>query len=176
MGLLQTIEFEHKRVTPATTLNPFQCKSEEINKFYCEDIILHSRSLIAVSYVLETPEHKVLGFYCVSNDRIDTKYKKIGYIVPFGKLYNGAPAVKIGRLGVNTEFERQGIGSDILDYIKYSFTHGNKTGCRFIIVDAHNNLRTIKFYEKNEFKFLTKEDKRGETRLMYFDLMRYATE
>lgn len=57
----------------------------------------------------------------------------------------------------------------------------NKTGCRFLVVDAYNDHRTLKFYEKNGFKFLHKnEDEEKQyflvkdnvitTRLMYFDL------
>lgn len=175
MGLLESIEFVNLRVTPSTDLMDFTCDDSEISKFYKEDIIPHTNNLISVSYVIETPEREVLGFYCVSNDRIDIKYKKIKFIVPYGKLYDGAPAVKIGRLGVNIKYERRGIGTDILNSIKYSFTHNNKTGCRFVIVDATNKPKTISFYKKNEFNFLSNEDKKSDTRLMYFDLMRYTS-
>ena len=172
MGLLDTIEFEHKKITDPSDLKPFSCDDEEINSFYKQDIIPHAKSLISVSYLFETGG-KVLGFYCVSNDRVDAKFSKIKYIVPYGKLYGGAPAVKIGRLGVSSEFERQGVGSDILNFIKYSFSNNNKTGCRFIVVDAANMRKVINFYEKNDFKFLTNEDKKSDTRIMYFDLIRY---
>jgi GNAT superfamily N-acetyltransferase len=72
-----------------------------------------------------------------------------------------------------TDVDKQGlgIGSEILDYIKSWFTDGNKTGCRFIIVDAYNNEKTIKFYKKNGFSFLLSSDELQETRLMFFDLM-----
>ena len=55
-----------------------------------------------------------------------------------------------------------------LDSVKYLFTHGNRTGCRFLTVDA---LATATgFYEHNKFRFFTEKDKDDDTRLMYFDL------
>jgi GNAT superfamily N-acetyltransferase len=79
------------------------------------------------------------------------------------------PAVKIGRLGINVLIQRRGIGTELLDFIKYWFTHGNKTGCRFVIVDAYNKENVINFYERNGFKFLLTDDDKDSTRLMYFD-------
>lgn len=49
---------------------------------------------------------------------------------------------------------------------------GNKTGCRFIIVDAYQNA--IPFYERNGFVMLSSRDINDETRLMYFDLITVA--
>ena len=95
------------------------------------------------------------------------------------------PAVLIGRLGVASKYQGKGmrVGSQILDYIKGWFrSEDNKTGCRFIVVDAYNNPKTIHFYENNGFKPLYKseEEERAflelepdeplETRFMFFDL------
>ena len=51
------------------------------------------------------------------------------------------PAVLIGRLGVNCEFQNTPIhiGRQLMSFIKDWFRHeDNKTGCRFIVVDAYN--------------------------------------
>ena len=86
------------------------------------------------------------------------------------------PAVKIGRLGVSAKIQSSGVGSSILDFVKAWFTEGNKTGCRFILVDALNNPRTIKFYKDNGFDFLifNGDDDDDKTRLMFFDLMTFV--
>ena len=44
----------------------------------------------------------------------------------------------------------------------------NKTGCRFITVDALASA--VPFYEKNNFIPLNDEDINDRTRLLYFDL------
>ena len=62
------------------------------------------------------------------------------------------PGVLVGRLGVNVEFGGMGVGSETLDFIKGWFSsRDNKTGCRFVIVDAVNEPRVVSFYEKNGF-------------------------
>jgi len=94
------------------------------------------------------------------------------------------PAVLIGRFGVSKEIARGGIGSEAIDFIKAWFINPkNKTGCRYIVVDAYNEDIPINFYKRNGFKFLfsTEEQEReylklpnGEklkTRLMIFDLI-----
>lgn len=83
------------------------------------------------------------------------------------------PAVKLGRLATDEEWARRGIGMAVLDYMKYWFVNGNKTGCRFIVVDAYNNKDTLNFYEKNDFEYLLTDDTEDKTRLMIFDLSRF---
>ena len=57
---------------------------------------------------------------------------------------------------------------------KKFFLEDNRTGCRFMTVDAYNNDRVIKFYKKNGFQFLSNKDTNKKTRIMYFDLKRLA--
>jgi hypothetical protein len=70
--------------------------------------------------------------------------------------------------------QRSGLGRQILDWLKILFLTANRTGCRFITVDAYNNPRTIDFYERNDFRFLTSADEKDDTRQMYFDLKPFA--
>lgn len=59
----------------------------------------------------------------------------------------------------------------LLDFIKGYFIINNKTGCRFITVDAYKSA--VSFYEKNGFVALHNNDDDSFTRLMYFDLVDY---
>ncbi|WP_419072488.1 hypothetical protein [Phocaeicola coprocola] len=74
----------------------------------------------------------------------------------------------------------------VIEYIASWFVHpDNKTGCRFIVVDAYNKENVLHFYEKNGFKFLYSteslekeanhipEDEHLESRMMYLDLLGY---
>ena len=100
------------------------------------------------------------------------------------------PGVLIGRLGVCSGFAGKGIGSETLDFVKgWFYSSDNKTGCRFIIVDAVNEPHVISFYQKNGFmplfsseeqEFIYTGGRKGEpvvldTRLMYFDLLGMRT-
>lgn len=71
-------------------------------------------------------------------------------------------------MGVNQEAKGLHIGSFLLDFIKSYFVVDNKTGCRFLTVDAY--AAAIPFYLKNGFVPLNEEDADAETRLLYFDL------
>lgn len=82
--------------------------------------------------------------------------------------------MKIGRLAVNVDFQGQGLGKIILDYLKQLFIENNRTGCKFITVDAYS--QSLHFYEKNGFEYLTAKDAGDDTRLMYFDLIKIVEE
>lgn len=154
----------------------FDCGESDLNEFFFKDSKLACRELVSVTYAWIESE-KTLAFFSVSNDAVKrelltgSEFKRASRNVDRGKRYSTLPAVKIGRLGTSVEFQRNGVGTQILDFIKYWFTDGNKTGCRFIIVDAYNNEKTINFYLKNGFSFLLQTDKACKTRLMFFDLM-----
>lgn len=95
----------------------------------------------------------------------------------------------IGRLGVhkdyrNVEGEQQRIGDQLMDFIKSWFVvDANKTGCRFIVVDAYNTFKPLRYYRNNGFidffstenqekKFTgIQENQDLETRLLFFDLI-----
>jgi len=54
------------------------------------------------------------------------------------------------------------------------FTHGNRTGCRFITVDAYHDA--VGFYQKSGFDFISEKDQNDATRSMYYDLKRFLDE
>lgn len=75
------------------------------------------------------------------------------------------------------------IGRQIVNFIKLWFLDDdNKTGCRFLVVDAYNKSEVLSFYERNGFKYLyaSEEDEQNatqigggtiHTRLMFLDLL-----
>jgi len=119
----------------------------------------------------------LVAYFSVSNDAIsrdhmpNNRFHRLFKSIPLEKRYSTLPAVKIGRLGVSKQAQGNKLGTDILNFLKVWFTDKNKTGCRFIVVDAYNNPRTINFYENNGFKFLVHGNKSDNTRIMYFDLI-----
>ena len=97
------------------------------------------------------------------------------------------PAVLIGRLGVNCDLKNNHIGTEMMDFIKSWFIDPlNKTGCRFIVVDAYKDEDCMSYYLKNGFNYLfssdeqealniyNDENKTLETRFMYFDLIQFV--
>lgn len=169
------------RLAPDTIIKPFDCNDADLNEFLFQDAKNFLSELLAVTYLYEYGA-EIVAFFSVSNDKIfyDTEslsrnaWKRFRGLFPEKKKLKGYPAVKIGRFGVTQKYKRMKIGTELLDSIKMSFLSNNKTGCRFITVDAYNNPDTISFYTRNSFVFLTGNDYAMKTRLMYFDLCRFA--
>lgn len=171
---------------------PFQCDNSDLNYFFSNDCINYSEQLLGKSYcfTLDTDERKIVCDFTISNDSIklntlpNARRKRLSRSIPSQKRFNSYPAVLIGRLGVNQNFGRKGIGCELLDFIKSWFIHPeNKTGCRFIVVDSYNTETALNFYKKMDlnFYFLLKNKKKKlvleqsqtlKTRLMVFDLIK----
>lgn len=168
-----------KRLTVGYTLKSFDCNVSDLNSFFYDDALNYLAQLLAVTYVLED-ESNTIAYFSLLNDKIinrDSETKQIisnalTRKIPNEKRWDSYPAVKIGRFAIHKDYQKQGIGTKLVNFVKQFFTIKNKTGCRFITVDAYS--KATDFYEKNKFKFLTMEDEKEETRLMYFDLMTFV--
>lgn len=158
-----------------TRIKNFDCGDEDINDFFHHDSYDYSEKLLSVTYVIEN-EEDTLAFFSLSNDKIaqDTSnkaaWRKIKKRFSHTKHRSDYPAVKIGRLGVSQKYGKQGLGTQILDFVKNMFLTNNRTGCCFITVDAYQQSEA--FYLKNGFKRLNPAEKikADDTILMYYDL------
>ena len=184
-----------KRVQDAC--DPFSCGDgkieQDLNDFFANDADLYREELLGKTYcfITKVKPYQIVALFTISNDSIKTTYldrstsNRLNRHINNAKRGRSYPAVLIGRLGVDEHFQGGGrfVGTQILDILKDWFTdENNKTGCRFMVVDAHNHPRTLHFYEQNGFKYLHKtedeereyyhipEDEPIHTRLMYFDL------
>lgn len=169
-----------KRLEPDDERPAFTCLDPDLDEFYLKDSIEGSRQLLSVTYAfIDDDSNRVVAFFSVSNDSIKKEqvppsaFKRLVKLIPFSKRYSSMPAAKIGRLGVASDQQRHSHGTMVLDFLKVWFTHGNKTGCRFLLVDAYNDEKTRNFYIKNGFQFLTKDDESEQTRIMYFDMITF---
>ena len=170
------------RMSPDLEIGDFDCGDADLNEFLREDAKTYLAELLAVTYLVMA-EKRVAGFFSLSNDKLTCAPDEDGTKATWNRLQRGIPnkkrrrsypAVKIGRLGVCADMQRGGLGRQILDWLKILFLTANRTGCRFITVDAYNNPLTIGFYERNDFRFLTPADEKEDTRQMYFDLKPFA--
>lgn len=173
--------------------DPFSCKDKDLDEFFAKDALYYDSELLGRTYAWIDISHptNILALVTLANDSVKAKFitksarNRIQRGITNAKRGMNYPAVLIGRLGVSSKYCGKGmnIGSQILDYIKGWFqSEDNKTGCRFIVVDAYNNPQTLHLYEKNGFKPLynseteerafleLKPEEPLETRFMFFDL------
>lgn len=195
--LLSQCTFERVSPSMLEQCEPFSCGHEDLDDFFRNDYKLYADKLLGKTYAFRCIDNtsKIVSIFTLSNDAIRIKQllpidkEQIEYVTENGeKNLRRFPGVLIGRLGTNQTVAGKGYGTAVMDFIKAWFrSDENKTGCRFIIVDAHNNPATLHYYEKNGFRYLYSEEineaksmglniKRPNTlplntRLMYFDLI-----
>ena len=172
---------------------PFTCGESDLDDFFLNDAELYAEELFGKTYCWVTTElpHRIVALFTLLNDSIKTKLissndkNRLQRNILNPKRGRSYPAVLIGRLGVNRDYQGTSshVGRQLLVFIKDWFRHeDNKTGCRFIVVDAYNKEKILGYYARNGFTPLYKteeiekqyydipENELLKTRLLYFDL------
>lgn len=180
MGLSKQIDFSQLKISrlEEEKVESFDCGDADLNDFILREAHLYKDALLAVTYVAKIG-YDVLAYFSLANDRVSlgdfenktefNRFRKHRFVND--KRLKSYPAVKVCRFAVNQYFAGSGIGTILMDFIKAYFLQNNKTGCRFITVDAY--LAAIAFYEKNYFYPLQSDDNDAHTRLLFFDLRDY---
>lgn len=167
-------EFKLIRLNSDTNILPFDCGNTDLNGFLFDDAKNYANQLLATTFIIQT---ETVAYFNYLNDKIshaeignkDKFLYRISSLLPIGKDdYTSYPAVKIGRLAVAKNFKGNGYGRDILNFTKALFVDNNRTGGKFITVDAYRE--SLDFYLKNGFKYLSGKDRKSNTRLMYYNL------
>ncbi len=188
------------RLTPDIASLPFTCGDTEGDKdledFFHNQAIPFAQERLGQTYCVidnEGEEAKLVAFFTLSNDSIKTTFipkkavNKIERKIPGRKHLHTYPAVLIGRLGVSKDYQGKDflIGQQVINFIKvWLMDDDNKTGCRFLVVDAYNKPNVLAFYERNKFKYLYADEEterteqhipldaeRIHTRHMFLDLL-----
>jgi len=169
--------YEVRKLSVGEQVRSFDCGDADLNDFILNEAVAYRKALLAVTYIFEDKETKqTVAFFSLANDRVSlsdfenknefNRFRKGRFVNE--KRLRSYPAVKLCRLGVDKSLKGQQIGTILLRFIKSYFVIDNKTGCRFVTVDAYANA--IPFYMRNGFVPLNDDDKDEPTRLLYFDL------
>lgn len=169
--------FQVHKLSEAEAIKSFDCGDEDLNDFILNEAGLYRKCKLAVTYVvIDVSKNEVVAYFSLANDKVSVaeftnraefnRFRKKRFVNE--KLIKGYPAVKLCRLAVATSARGLHLGSFLIDFIKSFFLEDNKTGCRFITVDAY--LAAVDFYRKAGFDYLNESDSDSRTRLMFFDL------
>lgn len=166
-----------RKLRPEETVTAFDCGDLDLNEFILKEATLYRKALLAVTYVVEDDESsEILAYFSLANDRVSlsdfesktefNRFRKHRFVNE--KRLKSYPAAKICRLAVENSVKGIHLGSYLIDFIQSYFVEDNKTGCRFLTVDAYADA--IPFYLKNGFVPLNEDDAGQATRLLFFDL------
>lgn len=168
-------KFEFFQMTKNTVIKPFSCTDKDLTEFLLEEAHNYLNDLMAVTYIAESADKQnTLAYFSLLNDKLSYNpdeiilWNRINRLISNKKRRKSYPAVKIGRLAVNERYSGNHIGKALINNIVLMFILENKTGCRFITVDAYANATG--FYQKCGFKFFSDKDSGDSTRLMFMDL------
>ena len=171
----------YRRFNPVSDIRAyFDCGDSDLNEFLLEtdtaipNASFHGNEMLAVTYVIEEADtHCIVAYFSLLHDKIDrefsdaTMWNRLSRAIPNAKRRTSYPALKIGRLAINKQYQGQGIGGKILHFIELYYLRKQMAGCRFITVDALRSASS--FYKKHRFHELASSE-HDETVLMYFDL------
>ncbi len=170
-----------RRLKKRESIESFDCGDADLNDFILKESPFYRQALLAVSYVVENKyNYATSAYFSLANDKVAlndfesktefNRFRKHRFVNE--KRLKSYSAVKICRLGVDLSMKGQYMGTFLLNFIKSYFVIDNKTGCRFLTVDAYAGA--VPFYLKNGFIPLNDEDADADTRLLYFDLATIA--
>lgn len=159
--ILENYNFE--KLSSNHELSSFNCGSQDLNDFLKNDALKQQKENLNVTQLVVC-DNEIIGFVSLLADNlklknIDEKTKELiqGHLPHTQEV----PGVKIGRFAINKKYSRNGIGTNVIGQIILEIKEISKNvGIRFIIVDAY--AIAYKFYEKNNFINLEKDNKRLE--------------
>lgn len=173
--------------------NPFSCGDEELDSFFAKQVFLYQEELLcrAFCWINKNNNKEIVAVATFSYDGIKSytldksSRNSLQRKIPYKKHHRSYPAMLIGRLGVNKNYQGKGfnIGSQLMQTIKELCAAEDSMGiCRYLLVDAYNTDAILHYYAKNGFKplYRTEQSERDmfsipeneplKSRILYFDL------
>jgi len=189
-----TEECDFLKLSSENPITDFDCGISGLNDFFNQKALYFQQERLGQTYYFRTKETgKVVCAFSLSADSLKaamlpgSRIKKVKELIPSEKALQTYPAFLIGMLGVSVEFSGLGVGSQLMNFIKYFCDDQFPTLVRFLVVDAYNTDSVLSYYQKNKFSFLfsTEEQEKENlkkkladneplhSRQMFFDMKRW---
>lgn len=151
----------------------FDCGNEDLNDFLnTEEVERYEQEGLGRTYLVFY-EGKPVAYFTVSFDGLRVEYLRTWK--SFSRLaemkLETIPALKIGRLAVDSRYQSRGIGRALVNYIAgMALETKGKMGVRLMILQA--KPESIEFYGKCGFQLTveTRRERGRRNRTMFFDL------
>lgn len=136
---------EHDRVA-------FSCGSTDLDQYLQKQAKQDAERGISVTYVLcGSNRNTILGYYSISTASIETKQLPEDFKRKIPR-YEALPAMLIGRLAVDSRYQRQGLGAHLLiSALKRSLRISKEIGSIAVIVHAKDE-QAAQFYKHYGFR------------------------
>ncbi len=161
-------------VTPDPNLHAlpsFDCGHADLNDFIRNDCAWQAEQRLAYTK-LAIYQNNLVGYITLLSDSISLHETERVWLIERNVRVHHIAALKIGRLGTQVEYQKQGIGKALMKYaVGVAFRMNEMgVGCRFLTLDSDKGA--ISFYEKLGFVFSQHRDyKKKDYPNMHYDLI-----
>jgi len=163
--------------TDNAQITTFDCGNKDLNDFLCTDEVSNYEEEMLGKTTLVYYNGELTGYYTLSSTCLGIRY--LEHKTGFSKLseyhVNELPALLIGRLAIDLNWQKKGVGRYIIQRIAMmALDQSRNQGIRLLVVQAKEEA--FDFYTKCGFDFVMesrKEMKRFKargTRTMFFDV------
>jgi GNAT superfamily N-acetyltransferase len=160
MGLISEKDLRVELLSPLHDLSDFDSGNEELNDFLKNDSIRDQRNLISKTHLCLWKDH-LAGFITLVADSVQVKrIDRSDYMN--GYRYSVYPCLLIGRLAVDSRFQRSGVGNFLLS-LALGLAIDGPIGCRYLSVDS--KVDAVTFYQDAGFRFMEKQASRQYPRM-----------
>ncbi len=163
---VEKLSEKHKAV-----LETFKTDNIELQKFLVEDALRNQELAISNTYLwFYKSNNELVAYITILTDAVGIHGTGLGdHFQDIGVPYKTLPALKIGRICVNTEYSNRGIGTFMIKFAMLKLlVIEQEAGCRFIFADVKREA--IHFYKKLGFMILKIREK--GTIPMYLDMLK----
>jgi len=141
-------DLELVRADPQHDISRFDCSDDDLNDFVRTDCFNYQKHYLSHTRLAKY-RGEIIAFVTLLADSIILETREKESWLPFHKKIVHFPALKIGRIAVHKDYQRQGVGDALMIYclgIAFRMNEELNVGCRFITVDAYE--MSVSWYEK----------------------------
>jgi GNAT superfamily N-acetyltransferase len=168
LAQLEIHDVDHGRFDLAA----FDCDDGDLNEFIKVDCIKYKAQNLSHTRVA-LYNGRVVGYIALLADSITLEESERQWLIHKNVKVHQIPALKVGRLGIQRDFQKQGVGSSLMKYaagVAFRMNSEIGVGCRFITLDAYP--KSIDFYQKIGFvKSMHKTYKTRKFPSMHYDIV-----
>ena len=172
----EKLRFEPFR-TDTSQIDTFDCGNKDLNDFLCTDEVKNYENEMLGKTTLVYYDGELTGYYTLSSTCLGVRYlkHKTGFSHLSEYHINELPALLIGRLAIDLDWQKKGVGRYIIQRIAMmALDQSRNQGIRLLVVQAKEDA--FNFYTKCGFDFVMesknemKRFKARGTRTMFFDV------
>lgn len=149
----------------------FDCGHADLNDFIRTDCPVHIAQRLSFTRIA-IYENEIVGYISLLADSIALHITVRQWFVQKNITVQQVPALKIGRLGIQSAFKGRNLGTALMKYavgVAYRINEIG-VGCRFLTVDSDQDA--VKFYEKMGFVMNLHRDYKGRKYpSMHYDIV-----